>query len=115
MSSFTTGDSRPYPMQLTINDQPFEIPISSVVKAQIISSDKKKVLSSSPAICLSSDTDADWATSKVSVKFPREATASIRIQGDALLEVQVTLGSGDSAEDWSWFIPIELEKGHIVE
>lgn len=115
MNTFVLGDGRPYPVQLTINDEVFAIPSYSIVKAQILSEDQKKVLSSAPAECLSTDLGADWDTSKIIVKFSREATASIRNQGSAILEVQVTFINGEDKDDWTWFIPVELEKGHIVE
>lgn len=115
MTVFTLGDGRPYPFQLTINSEVFEIPINSLVKAQIVSEDKKKVLSAAPAVCSSTDANADWATSKVIVKFQRDDTSEIKIQGDALLEIQVTFVNGSDKDDWTWYIPIELEKGHIVE
>lgn len=112
-SEFITGDSKTKLVQLRINTATFVIDPTSTVTAQIVDSVKKKALTSSPVICLSTMTGAEWATSLVAVKFPRASTASIAVKdlGAALLEIQVTLDPLGEAEDYTFYIPITLVKG----
>ena len=116
-TDFIIGDSRPYTVNLTINDEPFVIdPVKDVVKAAIVSTEKK-ALSSAPVTLASTLPGADWATSKLTVKFPRASTAAIKEIGKALLEIQVTFDglNVDEAEwdDWTWFLEINLVKATI--
>lgn len=114
-SEFITGDSRTKLVQLNINTAPFVIDPASTVTAQIVDKTKKKVLSSTPATCLSTMTGAAWATSLVAVKFPRTSTEAIKAAdlGDALLEIQVTLDPLGAAEDYTFYVPITLVKGFL--
>lgn len=113
-SEFVTGDSRTKLVQLNINDDPFVIAPTDTVMAQIVSKDKAKVLTSEPVACLSTGTGADWATSLVSIKFPRASTAGIKAFGAALLEVQVTLDPLGDSEDITFYVPISIIKGNIT-
>ena len=113
MAIIVTGDSRPYSVILKINDAPIPggIPYGTVIKAQIVSTDKKKILSAEPLEVLSSAVGADWAASKIVVKFPRASTADITAQGKALIEIQATFPTEE--DDWTWFVPVELVKGNL--
>lgn len=116
-TDFIIGDSRPYTVQLTINDLPFVIdPLKDLVKAAIVSTDKK-ALSSAPVSVLSTAPGADWATSKLTVKFPRASTAGIKEEQKAYMEIQVTFDGQnvDEAEwdDWTWFLEVKLVKATI--
>lgn len=106
-----TGDSRPYTVTLTIDDNPFAINSGvDTVKAALVSLDRKTVLAA--AIALSPATPgSDWAASKVIYKPDRAATSAITSQGPALLEVQVSFGGTD---DWTWFIPVILIRGNVT-
>ena len=110
------GDSRPYTVALKINGNPFAInPSSDVVKAAIISADKKKLLAG-PITLLSTTPGGDWANSTLIVKFPRALTADVAIIGKALLEVQVTFDNADASvddDDWTWFLPVTLSRGQL--
>jgi PKD repeat protein len=112
----TLGDSRPYTVNLTINGAAFPIPsTTSTVQAAIVASDKKTALTSAPLSLSNSTPGADWDNSKVVVKFPRAATATITTVGKAFLEIQVTFNAAAAdADDWTWFIPITLVAGTIV-
>ena len=112
-SEFITGDSRTKLVQLNINDLPFVIAPTDTVKAQIVSKDKVKVLTSAPATCLSTGTGAAWATSLVAVKFPRSSTADIKTFGAALLEIQVTMDPLGDAEDITFYVPVTIVKGNL--
>ncbi len=119
MTEFVVGDSRPYPVQLTINDDPFEIdPLLDTVKAALTDPEGKRLLCTS-AIDVTSDlSGSDWTASKVVVKFPRSQTAAIKKAAPAMLEIQVTF-NGRSADqttwdDWTWFIPVELVLSQIA-
>lgn len=112
----TLGDSRPYTVNLTINGEAFAIPsTTSTVQAAIVAADKKTALTAAPLSLSSSAPGADWDQSKVVVKFPRAATATITTVGKAFLEVQVTFNASDesAADDWTWHIPITLGGGTI--
>jgi hypothetical protein len=113
---FILGDSRPYVVNLSINGAPFPIdPLTSSIKAAIVTSDKKKLLAG-PITLASTSLGADWSISKLIVKFPRAATSDVKVTGEHLLEVQVTLDNTDAQledDDWTWFIPVELVKGNI--
>jgi len=114
---FTTGDSKTKLVQVEINDAPFIIDPSSTVQAQIVDKTKLKVLSAAPVACTSTQVGAAWATSLVAVKFPKSATVGIKMdkaEVDAFLELQITLGADDLAEDYTKYIPIILQKGNIV-
>jgi hypothetical protein len=106
-----TGDSRPYTISLTIDGEPFVITSGvDTVKAALVSLDRKTVLAA--ATSLSSTTPgSDWAASKVVYKPGRSDTASLTVQGPALVEVQVSFGGTD---DWTWFIPVNLIKGNVT-
>ena len=116
-TDFIIGDSRPYTVQLTINDLPFVIdPVKDIVKAAIVSTEKK-ALSVTPVTVLSTLPGADWTTSKLTVKFPRASTSGIKEAQKALMEIQVTFDGQnvDEAEwdDWTWFLDINLVKATI--
>lgn len=111
MTEFIVGDSRPYAVQLTINDAPFVIdPLTDTVKAALVASDKKVMLSSAAIVVSNTLPGSAWATSKVVVKFLRSQTAGIKKAQSALLEIQVTFNASDedAADDWTWFIPVDL-------
>lgn len=114
---FVLGDSRPYTVALTINNVPFNIePASSIVKAAIISADKKRLIAG-PITLVSTTPGSDWTKSTLIVKFPRAMTADVIDRGKALLEVQVTLANADADlddDDWTWFLPIMLGKGQLA-
>ena len=116
MADFILGDSRPYTVDLQINNAPFAIdPITSTVKAALVKSDKKKLLAG-PIILSSTTPGADWSASKLVLKFPRATTADVKETGGHYLEIQVTLDNTDAAvddDDWTWFIPITLVRGNI--
>ena len=117
MAEFILGDSRPYTVDLKINNATFAIdPLTSTVKAALVKNDKKRLLAG--PITLSSTTPgADWSASKLVLKFPRATTADVKEIGDHYLEVQVTLDNTDALlddDDWTWFIPITLVKGNIA-
>lgn len=113
---FILGDSRPYVVNLSINGATFPIdPQTSTVKAALVSGDKKKLLAG-PITLSSTALGADWAISKLIVKFPKTTTADVKVTGEHLLEIQVTLDNADAQledDDWTWFIPVELVKGNI--
>ena len=113
-SEFVSGDTRTKLVQLEINGNPFVIDQSSVVKAQLVSKDKMKVLTSAPAICASDMTGAAWATSLVAVKLPREATSAIKTFGAALLEIQITEDPFGEPEDFTFYIPVTVTKGNLA-
>lgn len=116
-NDFITGDSRSKLVQLNINADSFEIPAGSKVTAQIVSKTKNKVLTSAPAESLITRPGANWSTSLVAVKFPRAATADIKVSGasmPALLEIQVTLDPENDPEDLTFYTPITLVKGNLV-
>jgi len=113
-NEFITGDSRTKLIQLQINELPFVIAPTDTVKAQIVSKDKAKVLTTEAVACLSTGTGAAWATSLIAVKFPRASTAGIKTFGAALLEIQVTLDPLGDAEDITFYTPITLVKGSLV-
>jgi hypothetical protein len=113
---FVTGDTRTKLVQLSINELPFEIAPTSSVTAQIVSKDKSKILSSEIATCESDMAGADWATSLVAVKFPREATAAIKVTGEEIsanLEIQVTIDPLVEPEDITFYVPIKVIKGNL--
>lgn len=116
-ADFTTGDSRTKYVQLTIDGDPFVISVLSIVTAQIVDKAKNRALTSEPVVCLSTHEGADWATSLVAIKFPRISTAAIRIPSgkklSAFLEIQITTSEADDAEDITFYIPIEIEKGNL--
>lgn len=113
MAILVTGDSRPYSVVLKVNDAPIVggIPLTTVIKAQIVSTDRKKVLTTEPVEILSAAIGSDWVNSKIVVKFPRSSTSSITHQGPALIEVQATFAGEE--DDWTWFVDIELVKGNL--
>lgn len=113
-NEFITGDSRTKLIQLQINELPFVIAPTDTVKAQIVSKDKAKVLTTEAVTCISTGTGAAWATSLIAVKFPRASTADIKTFGAALLEIQVTLDPLGDAEDITFYTPIVLVKGSLV-
>lgn len=115
---FILGDSRPYTVEPKINKSTFTIdPTTSEVKAAIVSTDKKKMLTPSYITLSSTTQGSDWSISKLIVKFPKDYTKDITIVGKALLELQVTFKSsveGIEDDDWTWFFPIELVRGNIL-
>ena len=118
MAKFVTGDSKPYSVVLKINDLPIVggIPTDTVIRAQIVALDRKKVLTTEPLTILSTVPASDWANSTIVIKFPRASTKDISITSkdgfiDALIEIQATFSAGE--DDWSWFLPIELYKGNL--
>ena len=115
-NEFVTGDTRTKLVQLEINELPFVIAPSSEVTAQIVNKEKTKALTTEPVECLSTMTGADWTTSLVAVKFPRESTAAIKIptNGAANLEIQVTLNPITEPEDFTFYIPIVIVKGNLT-
>ena len=112
-NEFITGDTRTKLVQLNINSATFAIDTGDSVKAQIVTKDKAKVLTSLPVQCLSTAVGAAWATSLVAVKFPRSSTAGIKTYGAALLEVQVTTDPDGEPEDFTFYVPITLTKGNL--
>jgi len=112
---FITGDSRPYVVNLKINDVNFEIPIAtSSIKCAIVSVDKKTIYSSAPLIVQSNIIGSDWSESTIVVKFQKKSTSDITYQGNALLEIQVTFNVNlDDEYDLTWFVPISLVKGNV--
>ena len=119
MTEFVVGDSRPYPVQLTINGAPFEIdPLTDTVKAAIISTERNRLLSTSSISVTDALPGSDWLASKVVVKFPRSQTASIKKATPAILEIQVTFNGQEADQttwdDWTWFIPVELVLSQIA-
>lgn len=112
-SEFVTGDSKTKLVQLKINDTPFVIDPASIVRAQLVTNDKMRILTASPATCEPDMVGAAWATSLVAVKFPRSATASIKTFGDAFLELQVTTDPLGDPEDWTFYIPVTITKGNL--
>lgn len=117
MTEFIVGDSRPYAVQLTINDEPFVIdPLTDTVKAAIVSVDGTRLLCTSAITVLSTLPGSDWSTSKIVIKFPRSQTAAIKKAVSAQLEIQVTFNAADvdAADDWTWFIPVELVLAQIA-
>lgn len=119
MTEFVVGDSRPYAVQLTINDEPFVInPAVDTVKAAIVSADGSRLLCASAISVASTAPGSDWATSKVVIKFPRSQTATIKKAVSGMLEIQVTfngLAVDDTTwDDWTWFIPVDLVLAQIV-
>lgn len=113
---FVTGDTRTKLVQLSINELPFEISPTSAVTAQIVNKDKSKILSSALTTCESTMEGADWATSLVAVKFPRENTAAIKVTGEELvanLEIQVTIDPLGNPEDITFYVPIKIIKGNL--
>lgn len=87
----------------------FSIPTGSAVKVQLVSKDRRIVYMSA-AVDQSSDTSgADWANSLVIIKLPTDSTKNIIYQGDAWLQIQVTINS----EPKSWFLPVAVIKGNI--
>ena len=114
---FTLGDSRPYTVIPKIDGLPFAIdPVTSVVKAAIVKNDRKARLTEDLELHATTP-GSDWAVSKCVVKFPRSHTQEITVTGKALLELQVTFKSSDPLiedDDWTWFFPIELIRGHII-
>lgn len=119
MTEFVVGDSRPYPVQLTINDEPFEIdPLSDVVKAALTDPEGKRLLCTSAIEVLSTVPGSDWAASKVAVKFPRAHTALIKKATSAILEIQVTFKGQEEDQtlwdDWTWFVPVEIVLSQIA-
>ena len=75
-----------------------------------VASDKKVMLSSAAIVVSNTLPGSAWATSKVVVKFLRSQTAGIKKAQSALLEIQVTFNASDedAADDWTWFIPVDL-------
>lgn len=115
-NEFVTGDSRTKLVQLKINKATFAIDPGSVVKAQIVSEDRSKILTLTPATCSATKPGADWTKSLVAVKFPRESTSEIRVNGKSLaanLEVQVTLDPQSDPEDLTFYLPIVIIKGNL--
>ena len=118
MAKFVTGDSKPYSVVLKINDLPIVggIPTDSIVKAQIVAIDRKKILTTEALTILSTVPGSNWAESTIVIKFPRASTKDIPITSKegfigALIEIQATFTAGE--DDWSWFLPIELYKGNL--
>ena len=118
MAKFVTGDSKPYSVVLKVNDLPIVngIPVDTTIKAQIVTIDRKKVLTTEPITITSAAPGSDWVNSVVVVKFPRASTKDIAITSkegfmDAYIEIQATFTAGQ--DDWSWFVPIELYKGNL--
>lgn len=119
MTELVVGDSRPYAVQLTINEEPFVInPALDTVKAALTDPEGKRLLCLSAINVLSTVPGSDWATSKVVVKFPRSQTASIKKATPGVLEIQVTFNGlsvdETSWDDWTWFIPVELVLSQIA-
>lgn len=115
-NEFVTGDTRTKLVQLKINDATFIIAPTDTVRAQIVSADKTKILTSAEVACLSTAAGAAWETSLVAVKFPRASTADIKIPGKSLsafLEVQVTLDPLGEPEDFTFYLPITMIKGNL--
>ena len=116
MTDFVVGDSRPYVVQLTINEESFVInPVTDMVKAAIVSEDRSRLLCTSAILLSSAAPGGDWAESKVVVKFPRAHLSGVKKATEAVLEVQVTFGYADeaTADDWTWFIPVNLVLAQI--
>ena len=115
---FIKGDSRPYTLKPTINNLPFNIdPLTCVVKAAVVSNDKKKLLSSDTLTLLSTTPGSNWVESTLIVKFPRSYTVDITNTGPALIEIQITFNATTpdvEGDDWTWFFPINLVKGNIL-
>lgn len=115
-NEFVTGDSRTKLVQLKINNATFAIDPGSMVKAQIVSEDKSKILTLNPVTCSATNHGADWTKSLVAVKFPRESTSEIRVNGKPLaanLELQVTLDPISYPEDLTFYLPIVIIKGNL--
>lgn len=115
-NEFITGDSKSKVVDLKINGETFVIPVNATVTAQIVSKDKLKVLSSSQAVASNTALGANWTTSKIVIKFAREATSFIKFTASSLeanLEIQISTGTGVDIEDTTFYIPIVLVKGNL--
>lgn len=120
MIIITTGDSRLYTADLFMPDgTTFAIdPLTDTVQVAIVSSDLQ-TRHTDPLAMVSTTPGADWDTSKVAFKFPREATADIvfpprKKELSVVVEVQVTFDKDGLADDWTWRIEgVFLVKGNI--
>lgn len=115
LQEIVSGDSRPYIINLKINDAAFDIPVeNSIIKCALVSLDKQTLLSTGTKSVLSTVPGSDWAASKIVVKFDKSMTSAIKYQGKALIEVQITFRAGEPDEyDLTWFVPVVIVKGNI--
>lgn len=118
---FYTGDSRPYPLTLTMADtgETFAINASTdTVKANIIDATKFIPLIESPVTLDLTYPGSDLANSKVIVKFPKGTMDTIKRDiAEAILEIQVETPSGvtgDDPIDKTCRITISIRKGTIA-
>jgi len=111
--TLVTGDDSLLPTELFKDDIAFLINSSAVVKASVVSKDRKTIILD-PVIVSISETGSDWVNSLVVPKFASADTGAILSNqlGSALLEIQVdeTVSGGGKQ---TWFATIKILQGTI--
>lgn len=101
-----TGDDINISVTLKKNGVVFTIALNASVKARLVSTNHETPLSEEVAQA-SGTSGANWPQSLVVVVIPAATSKKVAVQGDALLEIQVS-----DAGKTTWFVPVILVKGH---
>lgn len=104
----TTGDDVAIQVNLTKDGAAFVINVASTVKARLTSINRD-VAYTAEVEQSATTAQADWAQSRVMVRFASADTAAITFQGRAWLELQVYDGARTT-----WWIPVEIRRGSIA-
>jgi len=108
IAELTTGDDITFPVQLTKDTTSFTISNLAIVRASIISKDKRLILIP-PIPVLETNIGSNWASSLIMVSFTSAQTILIKNYGSNLLEIQVN----DNGKH-TWFTNINILQGTII-
>lgn len=104
-----TGDAINLPVTLTLNNEPYVISLTAVVRAALVeSSDKDRALLGSIVAMSNAAPGADWPNGVVILIFPKTETANWK-PGNRMIEIEVAV----DGEPLTWHTPIVVKRGAI--
>lgn len=108
--NIATGYDIAVGVDLILNNAPFPIDQSAIIKAALVSSDHKIAYTSTPIDVIEATPGSDWDAGRIVIDITATSTATIDYQGLALIEIKVTI---DGKSSPPFFVPIKLVKGQI--
>lgn len=107
-SYIVMGDDAEIVVELKKDKALFNIPLTAIIKAALVTTDHKQILIPEVSVA-NNHPDGDWTISTIVVPFTEEQTSAIPYDGMALIEVQVN----DSGK-LTFFTDIQVLSGKVA-